>query len=283
MGTKMFSEEISNGFPVLIIHGWSLDGKAEQHDLEPIFTKMTSRLCRIYVDLPGMGRTPADNVQNLDDIYHRLVQFIDARLGQSRFALVGSSCGGYLARAIAQKYADQVDGLLLRVPLIEPRDSKRDIDTNMKPLVEDEKLMASLPAQDKTMLGEKVLIQTPAYIKASKEKLIDVYKTAENRGDSRLLQAIRADPERYQLSWSLDDENGARFLAPTLILCGRHDDTVGYRDSIRLLSFYPRSTYAVLDRGTHNLPIDETALFEALVHDWIKRVFEWQSRAERQS
>lgn len=179
--------------------------------------------------------------------------------------------------------ADQVDGLLLRVPLIEPRDSKRDMDTKMKPLVENEKLMASLPAQDKTLLGENVLIQTQAYIKASKEKLIKVYKASENRGDSSVLDATRADPERYQLSWSLDDEKSARFLAPTLILCGRYDDTVGYRDSIRLLGLYPRSTYAVLDRGTHNFPIDETGLFETLVHDWVKRVFEWQSRAERQS
>lgn len=127
MVSILSTNEIGGGFPVLIIHGWQAEGKVEELDFEPIFSK-TPGLLRIYVDLPGMGATPADNVKDLDDIYLRLVDFIDSRLQKSRFALIGSSCGGYLARAIAQKYRDQVDGLLLRVPLIEPKDSIRDLD-----------------------------------------------------------------------------------------------------------------------------------------------------------
>ncbi len=113
------AHEIGEGLPVLIIHGWQMRRQVEEVDFEPIFSKAPG-LRRVYVDLPGMGTTPANNVKNLDDIYFRLAQFIDARFGSSRFLLVGSSCGGYLARALAQKYAEQVDGLLLRVPLIEP-------------------------------------------------------------------------------------------------------------------------------------------------------------------
>jgi pimeloyl-ACP methyl ester carboxylesterase len=75
----LFAHEIGEGLPVLIIHGWEMDGKVEERDFEPIFTKALGFL-RIYVDLPGMGTTPANNVKDLDDIYFRLVQFIDARL-----------------------------------------------------------------------------------------------------------------------------------------------------------------------------------------------------------
>lgn len=253
-----------------------MEGKGEEVDFEPIFNK-TPGLRRIYVDLPGMGATPADNVKDLDEIYHRLVQFIDSRLGSSRFLLVGSSCGGYLARAIAQKYIDQVDGLLLRVPLIEPKDSMRDLDT-FSPLVANEQLMSNLPAEDKELF-RNVLIQTPAYVKTLKAKYEEVYIPAEKAADNEALDPIRADPNRYQLSFSLDDKS-AKFFAPTLVVCGRQDDNVGYRDSLRLLELYPRSTYAVLDRGTHGLPIDETGLFEALVHDWIIRVEEWRGRTD---
>lgn len=122
MASILSAHEIGEGLPVLIIHGWELSGRAEELDFEPIFNK-TPGLLRIYVDLPGMGTTPANNVKDLDEIYLRLVEFIDSRIGKSRFLVVGSSCGGYLARAIAQKYNDQLDGLLLRVPLIEPKDS----------------------------------------------------------------------------------------------------------------------------------------------------------------
>lgn len=277
MESILSAHEIGEGLPVLIIHGWQMQGRVEELDFEPIFSK-TLGLRRIYVDLPGMGTTPANNVKDLDEIYLRLAQFIDSRLGKSRFLVVGSSCGGYLARAIAQKYIEQVDGLLLRVPLIEPKDSNRNLDA-FTPLVANEQLMSNISAEDRTLLGN-VLVQTPAYIKTLKAKYEEVYHPAEKAADNKLLDPIRADPHRYQLSLSLDDEN-AKFFAPTLVICGRQDGSVGYRDSLRLLELYPRSTYVVLDRGTHGLPIDETSLFEALVRDWIVRIDEWRGRTDR--
>ncbi|KAJ4164523.1 hypothetical protein LMH87_006195 [Akanthomyces muscarius] len=277
MEAVLSSQEFGDGLPILIIHGWELSGRADQADFEPVFAKLAG-LRRIYVDLPGMGSTPGNNVQHLDGIFDHIVQFIDVRLAKSRFLVVGSSCGGYLARAVAQKYADQVDGLLLRVPLIEPKDSRRDLDP-ITPLVEDAQLMSTVSDSDRSLLGDLV-IQTSAYISALKNKILNVYHPAEAASDSKVLSFIRDDPERYQLSWSLDDPS-AKFLAPTLILCGRHDDSVGYRDSLRLLELYPRSTYAVLDRATHALPVDETGVFEALVGDWIKRVHEWRDNMTR--
>lgn len=276
METVLSAQEFGDGLAVLIIHGWQMDGRVEQRDFEPIFNNIPG-LRRIYVDLPGMGKTPANNVKDLDDIYHRLVQFVDARLGQSRFLLVGSSCGGYLARAIAQRYTGQVDGLLLRVPLMEPEGSRRDLDP-FRPLLADEQLMSTLSADDRTSLGN-VVVQTPAYIETLKAKYAEVYRPAVEASDDKVLDPIREDPRRYQLSFSLDDEN-CKFLAPTLVVCGRQDESVGYRDSLRLLELYPRSTFAVLDRGTHGLPIDETGVFEALVRDWITRVEEWRSRMD---
>lgn len=277
MDSTLSAREIGEGLPVLIIHGWQMEGRVEELDFEPIFSK-TSGLRRSYVDLPGMGATPANNVKNQDDIYLRLVQFIDSRLGRSRFLLVGSSCGGYLARALARKYSEQVDGLLLRVPLIEPKDSNRDVDA-FKPLVPNEQIMSSMSTEDRALLGN-VLIQTPAYIQTLNAKYKEVYLPAEENADNKVLDPIRADPERYQLSVSLDNEH-AKFFAPTLIICGRHDESVGYRDSLRLLELYPRSTYVVLDRGIHGLPIDEGGVFEALVRDWVTRVHEWRASMNR--
>lgn len=274
MDAILSAHEIGEGLPVFIVHGWQMDGKVEELDFEPIFNKL-SGLCRIYVDLPGMGTTPANDIKDLNDIYLRLVQFIDARLGSSKFLLVGSSCGGYLARALAQKYNEQVDGLLLRVPLIEPKDSMRDLD-DFKPLVANEQLMSSLSAEDRALLGN-IPVQTPAYVQALKARYKESFLRAESVADNAVLGPIREDPQRYQLPFSLDDTR-AKFFAPTLVVCGRHDESVGYRDSLRLLELYPRSTYVVLDRGTHALPVDEVSVFEALVRDWIMRVNEWRGR-----
>lgn len=277
MCSILSAQEVGEGHPMLIIHGWEMNRKVEQLDFEPVFSK-TAGIRRIYVDLPGMGATPANDIANMDDIYSRLVLFIDARLGKSRFSLVGSSCGGYLARALAQRYIGQVDGLLLRVPLIEPDDKFRDLDA-FQPLVVNEELMSSIPKEDKKLLGD-VTIQTSAYIKALKAKYDQAVVPALEAANNEVLDPIRADPQRYSISPTVDKKT-VKFLAPTLIMCGRQDESVGYRDSLRLLELYPRSTYIVLDRGTHAFPVDQHAVFEALVRDWLARVDEWRGLEPR--
>jgi pimeloyl-ACP methyl ester carboxylesterase len=266
------SQELGQGVPVLFIHGWEMRGQVEEADFEPIFSAVPG-FRRIYVDLPGMGSTPANGIRNLDDIYHRIVEFIDSRLADSRLLIVGSSCGGYLARAISQRYADQVDGLLLRVPLIEPADDVRDLDP-FQPLVAVDQLMAGLPAKVQAMLGN-VLVHTRPYVDALVAKFKDVYQPAVLASDEEVLTPIRANPKRYSLSPGLLNDT-AKLLAPTLILCGRQDGVVGYRDSLRLLEIYPRSTFAILDRAGHDLPVDDNGVFQSLVRDWLLRVNEYR-------
>ncbi|PYH70508.1 alpha/beta fold hydrolase [Aspergillus vadensis CBS 113365] len=271
----------TTGHPILILPGWEMTPETEMHDFEPIFTTLPSipsntPLRRIYIALPGTASTPARNITSLDDIYHHLVHFIDNTLGDSRFMLVGSSCGAYLARALAQRFIHQIDGLLLRVPLVEPEDAKRDVD-RVEPLVRDEKLMDGLDEEDRTLLGGRVMVQTEGYVGELVRKYREVYVPAEEGADKGVLDKIRGDVGRYRLSEELLS-GGEKLMAPTLVVCGRQDEIVGYRDCLGLLEKYPRATFAVLDRGTHGLPVDESerGVFGALVRDWVFRVGEWR-------
>ncbi|KAK6379373.1 hypothetical protein LTS17_006291 [Exophiala oligosperma] len=274
MESTLCAHEIGEGVPIVIIHGWEMNGKVEELDFEPIFDSSKEDFRRIYVDLPGMGATTANGLRDLDDMLVRLTGFIDGRLApSSRFMLVGSSCGAYLARALAHQYAGRVDGLLLRVPLVEPQDGLRDLDP-FRPLVADEGLMSSISDQDKALLGN-VLVQTPSYMKCLKSKYEYGYCPAMKAADNEVLDPIRADPSRYKISLALDDDKVV-MAAPTLIVSGRQDMTVGYRDSLRLLELYPRSTFVVLDRGGHDLPVEQDGVFQALVRDWLTRVTEWR-------
>lgn len=187
--------------------------------------------------------------------------------------LIGSSCGAYLARALAQKYLHQIDGLLLRVPLIEPEDSKRDVDT-IEPLIKNEGVMSSLSREDRMLLGidngGKVIVQTEEYVDELKRKCREVYVPAEEGADKGVLDPIRGDVGRYRLSEEvLGERSGEKLMAPTMVVCGRQDESVGYRDCLGLLERYPRATFAVLDRGTHGLPVggSERGVFGALVRD----------------
>jgi pimeloyl-ACP methyl ester carboxylesterase len=65
---------------------------------------------------------------------------------------------------------------------------------------------------------------------------------------------------------------GRPYAGPTLFFLGRQDSSTGYRDAWPLLEHYPRASFAVLDRAGHNAQIEQPALFDALVHDWLDRV-----------
>jgi pimeloyl-ACP methyl ester carboxylesterase len=68
--------------------------------------------------------------------------------------------------------------------------------------------------------------------------------------------------------------------APTLIVTGRQDSIVGYRDAWAILDNYPRGTFAVLDRAGHGLYTEQEKLCHALFDEWIDRAEEFAEAAE---
>ena len=261
---------IGQGFPVLIVHGWTMSGSVEAHDFEPVFTKKAGYR-RIYVDLPGMGESPAGDIKDLDSILESVSSFFEEHILPSDFLLIGTSCGAYLARALAYRYASTIDGLLLRVPLVEPITSKRDLDPRV-PAIANEALLSSLSGADLEMFGG-IPIQTPGYIDIFRRKRETTWLPAIAASDSATLDPIRNDPERYKLTAPLHSPE-IPFIKPTLVLTGRQDSVVGFRDAWPLVKCYPRATFVALDRADHGLPVDETDLFEALVVNWLWRVEE---------
>jgi pimeloyl-ACP methyl ester carboxylesterase len=272
-------ESHGEGTPILFIHGWELSGAYEVTEWEPIFSRLSkdqnqpSRYRRIYIDLPGMGNSSAgETTVNLQSMHDRVAAFIETHISPARFLLVGTSLGGYLARALATNFGDQVVGVLLKVPLIEPANEKRDVDV-AKPIVRDGDTMAALvPPALLPDLGGEVLVQTPAYISKLLAK-VAVANESTTKNDNAVLEFIRNDPERYSLPL-LESGGELEFKGPALILTGRQDGVVGYRDALRLLGVYPRASFVVLDRGTHFLPVDEGGLVQGLVGDWLRRVEE---------
>jgi pimeloyl-ACP methyl ester carboxylesterase len=260
------------GTPVLVIHGWEMFGLVEASDFEPIFTKNTGFL-RAYIDLPGMGETPAGNIRNLDSILDSVFGFVERHILPSNFLVIGSSCGAYLARAVAFKYADNVDGLLLRVPLIEPENSMRDVD-QFVPAISNEAILASLSAADRALLGD-IPVQTPEYVRCMKKRYDELVVPAIAASDSSTLSVIRNDPDLYKVTAPMHSSENP-FIKPTLIMTGRQDTVVGYREAWSLLPCYPRASFVLLDRADHGLPVDkiDLDLFESMVKDWLHRIEE---------
>lgn len=262
-------EAHGEGRPILFLHGWTMERRVETSVYEKIFATRAGWR-RIYPDLPGMGRSVAKaGLASQDDVLETLLAFID-RVLPGRFVLAGTSGGAYLARAIAARRRSRIDGLLLRVPAIIADTARRTL-PSFRPLVQDDALMATFDDEERAALAD-VLVQKRDYIDAFSERQRTLVQPAI-AATAPIALEIRADPKRYGFSFDLAEaEKG--FEEPTLIIAGRQDMVVGYRDAWTILESYPRATFAAIDRADHGWPVEKPDLLAALIDDWLARIAE---------
>lgn len=268
----------ANGMPLILIHGWTLSGTSEAYDFEPIFTCPTAsnsnltNYKRIYPNLPGHSTSPLAPSTSLTIMLSRLALFVESQILPSRFLIAGTSVGGPLARALAFRFADAVDGLLLRVPVTHFANADRDVD-QPAPLLSTPTAQASVSDHEHAQLGD-LPVYTQSYIAAARLKFDSAIAAAISAADAGLA-AIRNDPEAYSVRADMHSA-ASPYRGPALIVAGRQDTVVGYRDALALLESYPRATLAVLDRVDHGFPVDagQKEVFRAMVTEWLARVEE---------
>jgi len=253
------------GHPLISLHGFSPDHRLMMGCMEPIF-KHRSGWQRIYPDLPGMGKTPGKAwITNSDQMLDVVLEFIDQVIPGQRFLLAGESYGGYLARGIIYRKPAIVDGLLLICPLIIPDHAKRAVPPHVA-LVKDPALLSGLAPSEREEFESFAVVQSQRIWERTRDEVIARISIA----DEDFLTRLQA--HGYPLSFDVDA--APPFEKPTLILVGRQDAMVGYRDAWKILENYPRGTFVVLDRAGHNLQIEQETLFNALVNEWLDRVEE---------
>ena len=258
-GATLSYETVGDGACVLAIHG----AYSTHHELasafEPLLAPKDSYR-RIYPDIPGMGMSPPhDSIQTSNDVIDLLNHFIDDQIGQSPFVVIGHSYGAHLARGVAARRPRQVNGLFLICPLIpdamspEPHSIvQSDIDAAV-------------------LLDQSLLEAYVGYFVVQTEETVHRFNQAvvPTIGHFDVVTV-----ERIMSEWTLyPDPDETPFEAPTLILTGRHDSWVGYRQQANLMDRYPRASYVVLADSGHALPHERPDLLSALLDDWLTSSF----------
>ena len=259
---SIYYETCGDGIPVLMIHGFCPDHRLMKGCMEPIFARRPGWK-RIYFDLPGMGRTRGETwIYCSDKVLEVLLAFVDRILPKQSFLVIGESYGGYLARALVLRKRELVDGLLLICPLIVPDQEKRSLPAK-KIIVEDRKLISELEESDANEFASMSVIQTRRNWERFRDEILVALKVA----DTTYLEQLG---KGYQFSFDVDSLP-EQYDKPVLIVAGRQDTSVGYRDAWDTIENYPRATFAVLDSAGHNLQIEQDQVFTALVLEWLDR------------
>jgi pimeloyl-ACP methyl ester carboxylesterase len=231
-GLNIHYQTIGRGKPIFFLHGYWAEGEQMIGFLEPTMSQRQGWQ-RIYIDLPGMGRTPGPNsIENSDQVLDVINKFINTILPDGTFTIGGYSYGGYIAQGLAARRPERVDGLFTVCPVTIGEVKQR-----------------TLP-KESPLLTEEIVING-------------------RKEDLPFLERLRYFG--YAFSFELWPD-GKTFDKPTLILTGRQDHAVGYHDAYGIMKHFPRGTYAALDQAGHGLPADQPRLFKALVSEWLDRV-----------
>ncbi|EEP7573236.1 alpha/beta hydrolase [Listeria monocytogenes] len=258
----VYYEKYGEGIPIIMIHGFGPDSQLMIGCMEPVFDKKSS-FSRIYVDLPGMGKTENyDSIQNADHVLTLLIEFIEAVIPGEQFVLAGESYGGYLARGIAAKMPDRVLGVLLICPVIYPEKERRTL-PEQKVMYQDDTFVRSLSKEDRAYFSKSGVILTAR----NWNRFLAEVMAGMINADGEFLDRLSAN-----YAFSFDPDEKAQFDVPGLFLFGRQDDHVGYVDGITLLEKYPYASIAILDFAGHNLQIEQPKIFTTMVRDFLFRV-----------
>lgn len=250
IGNTIINYEVrGSGKPILLFSGFINDMTTMMNCMEPIFCNKEGWK-RIYVDHLGVGETSiGEEVKNLEDVFNVITQFVEKVIENEEFVLAGYSFGGYLSRYILNQKFNKVKGLLLINPLIVKNLEECDVDREVDEIeIED--------IREQQRIENRILIDM---------------KKASARTDFNFLRTLQEQSRDMNVFL---EEFEKPFERPTLIITGRQDTTVGYRDAYKILDKYTRATFCVIDKCGHAVQIEQESLFNCLVEEWLNRVNE---------
>jgi pimeloyl-ACP methyl ester carboxylesterase len=196
-----------------------------------------------------------------------ILEFVDGIIPGQHFAVAGESYGGYLARGVIKERTSLVDGMLLICPVAfhETRESNA---PPFQVLVKDEAFLNSLSEEDRGYFEGINVVQNKRVWEKFQEDVLPGLKIAD--------YAFLENSLSQHVPFTRDvDSIEKPYMQPTLMVMGRQDSVVGYRDQWQLIENFPRASFVILDRAGHNLQIEQEVLFGALVKEWLDRISEF--------
>ncbi|MCP4022638.1 MAG: alpha/beta hydrolase [Desulfobacteraceae bacterium] len=259
---QIYYEEIGDGIPVVNIHGYEIDHRAMKGCLEPVFESYPG-YTRIYFDLPGMGHSGTSAaIENSDDMLDIVLEFIEHVTGGQDFIITGLSYGGLLARGILYKMFSNILGLVLLCPVIYFDRSRREL-PEFRLFEKDDLLISQLSKDEYMSIDQFLVLQTRPIWERYKKEIFP----ALSLPNQDLIEKIR----NSDFSFDVDDLEQP-FDRPALILLGRYDVSVGYKDAWKIYDNFSNASFVVINKAGHSLQMEQPWLFDAHMKTWLEQI-----------
>jgi pimeloyl-ACP methyl ester carboxylesterase len=254
-GVSIEYDDIGNGVPLLLIHGFPLD--------RTLWRTQVAGLSQIYrviaPDLRGFGHSSETDGEavTMDQYAADLKSLLDS-VNVKQAVVGGISMGGYIALAFYAQYADRVKGLILA-------------NTRAVPDSEEAKQTRLANAQKVGEVGTGFLVDAMAPnmlgSRSKPEIEITVRSMMARQHPAGVMSALRgmaARPDRTAL---------LRFTtAPVLIVSGSQDVLIPPSDSEAMHALIPNSRLVIIPDAGHLSNLDKADAFNHVVREFYKQV-----------
>ncbi len=251
MSSKIYHREQGGGTPLVLVHGFPLDGRIFDDQL----AGLSSRYRVIVPDLPGFGSSrPVDvanmTMQSLAGQLHAFLKSINAL----PCVLGGLSMGGYVALPFVRSFPADVVALLLI-------DTRSDADndegrTNRDRMIEAAQargMGAVVEMMFGKMLAQSTVHQRPDIAKKLKQIM-------ESQSVETVCAALKAMRDREEFTPILPT-----IRTPTVVMVGEHDAITPPAGAEKMRSALPRSWMATIEGAGHVCTMEQPAKVNAAI------------------
>jgi 3-oxoadipate enol-lactonase len=257
---SMAYEENGSGLPIVMVHGYPLNRKIWQPQLEGL-----SDLARLIApDLRGHGESqPLPGPYWMDLLAQDIKQFLDALRVPRPFILCGLSMGGYVAMAYYRQYSPELAGLIFAATRAKPDSAagKKNRD-QAAAKAQREGVSAVVESMLPKLLSPKTLQHNPELV----DRFRDIMKQTS-------LEAILGDlmgmKERPDSIPTLEE-----ILLPTLIVYGEDDQVIGRKEIEDMHEALTHSQLVVIPEAGHLLNMEQPQRFNQAVRGYLESLGE---------
>jgi len=252
--------DIGNGYPIVFIHG-SGPGVSAWANWRKLFPLMKSDFRILAPDMVGFGYSERlkEPVYNMNVWVQQIKDFFDA-LKIEKANLVGNSFGGALAIAIATKYPELVNKMVLMgsMGVSFPITYGLDRAWGYTPSMANMQELLGLFAYDQSII--------------SKELIKTRYDASMQPGFQESFSAMFPEPRQQGVESMASNEHYIRNIPhKTLIVHGREDRLIPMKNAIRLLDMIDNAELHIFGKCGHWSQIERTEAFADLLKAFFSR------------
>lgn len=251
--------DVGSGYPVVFLHG-SGPGVTAWANWGRLFPLLQDDFRILAPDMVGFGFTerPDNPVYGMNTWVQQTIDFFDA-LEIEKAHLVGNSFGGALALAVAIKYPERVDKLVLMGSMGISFPITYGLD----------RVWGYTPSE--ANMEELLEIFTYDHSFATRELIKTRYESSMQPGFQESFSAMFPEPRQQGVEGMASNQNYIRNIPhETLIVHGREDRVIPLSNSYRLLELIDKAQLHIFGHCGHWTQIEHTQEFALLVADFFK-------------